>query len=125
VIALSTLGDNEEEVEMNWIWFRNKWKKNSVQMMHQLKALSRPVVDHSQGIAGKVIAIGPTHINDRGARVNNTNIANTRDILTFILYHQKRKAIQGSQVIMLTDEQKEVLGVPLKDWMAADVIDTA
>jgi hypothetical protein len=87
IIALSTVGDEEDEVELNWVFFRGKWNKDFKQT--GLKRYLRSCEDYASD-DGVVIVISPTHINDAGSRVNDTNIANLKESLSHILYIKKK-----------------------------------
>lgn len=86
IIALSTFGDNEEEVELNWMFFRNKWKYAFKQL--GLKVLRRPYEDNASE-EGPVIVISATHVDDEGSRINDANIANLKKHLLHIQYVRK------------------------------------
>ena len=101
IIALSTVGDDEEDVELNWMFFRSKWK---IDFKHLgLKTILRSSED-SASESGKVVVVTTTHINDAGARVNDVNIANLKKDLSHVHYLQKKKAglIIGNHIDNLT-----------------------
>lgn len=131
IISLSTVGDVEEEIELNWMFFRSKWKPCFTLL--DFKKLLRPSDDEAQA-QGPVIAIGPTHIGDEGARVNAANIANLSHILEYVLFLKKAKFIKeaspnstktitAADWVILTGSTSRP-----KNWtnaMASDAIDTA
>lgn len=123
IIVLSTVGDVEEEVELNWMWFRNKWKSDYSKL--GLKQERRHAIDFCKDADGNVIAIGPTHVEDEGARVNDMNIINLKPLLSFIGYYQKCKATTSENSFPVTQEQLEVLGKGLSGQMARSAIRTA
>lgn len=117
IIALSTVGDSEEDVELNWMFFRSKWNKDFKKL--GLKTIRRPCNDFASE-SGPVIVISPTHIDDDGARINDANIANLKKSLRQIHYIRKRKkglnldlsipSIDKETWIILTNEETPTHG---------------
>ena len=126
IIVLSTLGDEEEEVELNWVFFRGKWNKDFKKI--GMKRILRPCEDHASE-TGLVIVISPTHINDAGSRVNDTNIANLKENLSHILYLIKKtplklaKSVDADTWTILTNSSQP--GKGWSDVMAWNAIRTA
>lgn len=80
-ILLSTLGDNENEVDFNWLLFcdepkfASKGKRNYISLCNN---------DNSD------IVISPTHLKDASAKKQDMYIAKHKSTARFILYFRKR-----------------------------------
>ena len=80
-ILLSTLGDNEAEVDLNWLLFCDepkfvsKGKRNYIRLCNY---------DNSD------IVISPTHLKDASAQKQDLYIAKHKSTARFILYTRKR-----------------------------------
>ena len=127
IIALSTVGDGEEDVELNWMFFRSKWKRDFKSL--DIKGQLRSNEDYASE-SGKVVVVTPTHIDDAGTKVNDVNIANLKTDLSHIHYLKKRKArlvicdkIDSKTWLILT--ATDYPGVGWNDSMARIAIRTA
>ena len=101
-ILMSTLGDNEDEVDFNWLLFCDEPKFVSRGKRNYINLCSD---------GGSDIVISPTHIKDASAQKQDMYIAKHKSTARFILFMRKR----ASGLVICDEVKRETWRILIND----------